>query len=99
MSGANRIPAIDAKPVSDMKNSGMELARGFFTPLGIHLRAALADLPDRDLLAAHRVFTAMIAAMSTFETELGTHQPNRQLRRRPQRAIAAEASLGIYETY
>ena len=49
----------------------MELAHGFFTPLGVHLRSALADLPDKDLMAAHRVFTAMIAAMSTFESELG----------------------------
>jgi DNA-binding MarR family transcriptional regulator len=45
--------------------SGMELTHGFFNPLG---------LPDRDLLAAHRVFGAMIAAMSTFETEIGNHQ-------------------------
>ena len=55
--------------------SGMEMARGFFTPLGVHLRAALADLPDTDLIAAHRVFTAMIAAMSTFEGELVSQQP------------------------
>jgi DNA-binding MarR family transcriptional regulator len=54
--------------------SGMELARGFFQPLGAHLRAALAAIPDRDLLAAHRVFGAMIAAMSTFETEIGIPQ-------------------------
>src|SRR5437868_13915174 len=29
-----------------------------------------SDLSDKDLLAAHRVFTAMITAMSTFEDEL-----------------------------
>ena len=50
--------------------SGMELAQGFFTPLGVHMRAALADLPDDDLAAAHRVFSAMIAAMSSFEGDL-----------------------------
>jgi hypothetical protein len=49
----------------------MDLAHGFFTPLGAHLRAALAGLPDKDLAAAHRVFGAMITAMSTFEAELG----------------------------
>jgi DNA-binding MarR family transcriptional regulator len=54
--------------------SGMELAHGFFNPLGAHLRAALAGLSDRDLLAAHRVFGAMIAAMSTFEAEIANHQ-------------------------
>jgi hypothetical protein len=45
-----------------------------FNPLGAHLRAALAGLPDRDLLAAHRVFGAMITAMSTFEAEIANHQ-------------------------
>ncbi|HXY65256.1 MAG TPA: MarR family transcriptional regulator [Mycobacterium sp.] len=55
-------------------DSGMELAHAFFAPLGIHLRAALADLSDNDLMAAHRVFTAMIASMSTFESELAAQQ-------------------------
>ena len=57
------------------EESGMALAHAFFTPLGIHLRSALADLPDSDLLAAHRVFGAMIAAMSQFEDELVAQQP------------------------
>jgi hypothetical protein len=42
--------------------------------MGVHLRSALAELPDTDLMAAHRVFTAMIAAMSTFESELVAQQ-------------------------
>lgn len=50
---------------------GMALARSFFTPLGAQLRAALSGLRDRDLAAAHRVFTAMIEATSTFESQLG----------------------------
>lgn len=49
---------------------GMTLAHTFFSPLGAHIRAALADMPDKDLVAAHRVFMAMIDAMSTFENEL-----------------------------
>jgi DNA-binding MarR family transcriptional regulator len=49
---------------------GMALARSFFTPLGAQVRAALADLPDRDLIAAHKVFAAMIDAMSEFESQL-----------------------------
>ncbi len=53
----------------------MELARAFFTPLGVHLRSALAELPDTDLIAAHRVLTAMVAAMSTFESELVAELP------------------------
>jgi DNA-binding MarR family transcriptional regulator len=54
--------------------SGKELAHEFFTPLRDHLTAALADLPDKDLMAAHRVFTAMIDAMSKFESELAAQQ-------------------------
>ena len=64
-------PADRRKALLRYEASGMELAHGFFTPLGVHLRAALAGLPDKDLAAAHRVFGAMIAAMSTFEAELG----------------------------
>jgi DNA-binding MarR family transcriptional regulator len=54
---------------------GMALARSFFTPLGAELHTALADLPDRDLAAAHRVFTAMIEAMASFESQLATPGP------------------------
>lgn len=49
---------------------GMTLAHTFFTPLGGHIRDALADMSDRDLVAAHRVFLAMIGAMAKFEDEL-----------------------------
>ncbi|HTQ16528.1 MarR family winged helix-turn-helix transcriptional regulator [Mycobacterium sp.] len=58
------------------ENHGMATAQAFFRPLGAHLSAAMADLTDKDLVAAHRVFTAMIAAMSTFEDELGTPGPD-----------------------
>jgi len=63
-------PADRRKALLRYENSGMALAHAFFTPLGIHLRSALAELPDNELQAAHRVFRAMIAAMSTFESEL-----------------------------
>jgi DNA-binding MarR family transcriptional regulator len=49
---------------------GMTVARAFFTPLASHSRGAMADLPDEDLVAAHRVFTAMIDAMRAFQAEL-----------------------------
>lgn len=52
------------------QDSGMALAHDFFRPLGAHLSKAMADLSDKDLQAAHRVFTSMITAMSTFEEEL-----------------------------
>ena len=57
------------------EDRGMTLAHAFFTPLGTHLSSAMADLSDKDLVAAHRVFTAMIAAMSAFEDGLVTHHP------------------------
>jgi DNA-binding MarR family transcriptional regulator len=63
-------PSDRRKALLRYEEGGMELAHGFFTPLGVQLRAALAELPDEDLRAAHRVFAAMIAAMSTFESEL-----------------------------
>ncbi|HUB55518.1 MAG TPA: MarR family winged helix-turn-helix transcriptional regulator [Mycobacterium sp.] len=69
-------PTDRRKALLRYENSGMELARAFFAPLGIHLRSALAELPDKDLIAAHRVFSAFIEAMSTFEGELVTQQPN-----------------------
>jgi DNA-binding MarR family transcriptional regulator len=56
---------------------GMSLAHSFFKPLGAHLSAAMVDLSDADLDAAHRVFTAMIDAMATFEVELGPQPAER----------------------
>jgi len=67
-------PADRRKALLRYEASGMELAREFFTPLGGHLRFALAGLPDEDLVAAHRAFSAMIDAMSVFEGELVTRQ-------------------------
>ncbi|OBI93844.1 MarR family transcriptional regulator [Mycobacterium alsense] len=52
------------------EESGMSLAHAFFRPLRAHLSKAMADLSDKDLDAAHRVFSAMVAAMSSFEEEL-----------------------------
>lgn len=63
-------PGDRRKQLLRYEQSGMALARSFFAPLGAELRAAVGDLPDSDLQAAHRVFTAMIAAMSKFEEQL-----------------------------
>jgi DNA-binding MarR family transcriptional regulator len=49
---------------------GMAVARDFFTPLAEHTHAALVDLPEEDLAAAHRVFTALIGAMRAFQAGL-----------------------------
>ena len=63
-------PADRRKSLLRYEQSGMALAHDFFSPLGVHLRRALAEMHDEDLFAAHRVFMAMISAMSTFENEL-----------------------------
>jgi DNA-binding MarR family transcriptional regulator len=74
-------PADRRKALLRYENSGMELAHAFFEPLGVHVHSALAELPDEDLLAAHRVFMALIDAMSTFEGELVAQQPNSATKR------------------
>ncbi len=68
----------------------MSMAHSFFKPLGAHFSAAMADLGD-DLLAAHRVFTAMITAMSTFEDEVLNAAPSPQ-QNSDQRAAQQEAA-------
>ncbi|WP_101950562.1 MarR family winged helix-turn-helix transcriptional regulator [Mycobacterium sp. 3519A] len=63
-------PADRRKVMLRVADHGMDVARGFFTPLAEHTRRALADIPDADLAAAHRTFTAVIDAMRAFRTEL-----------------------------
>ena len=65
-------PADRRKVMLRVADHGMEVARGFFTPLGEHTRRALAEIPDEDLDAAHRTFTAVIEAMRAFRGELDT---------------------------
>ncbi|MGE0216196.1 MarR family winged helix-turn-helix transcriptional regulator [Mycolicibacterium sp.] len=63
-------PADRRKVKLRVSGHGMDVARGFFTPLAGHVRAGLADLPDADLATAHRVFTAVGDAMRAFLGEL-----------------------------
>jgi MarR family transcriptional regulator, organic hydroperoxide resistance regulator len=65
-------PADRRKVILRYSDPGLATARSFFNPLGMHTRAALDYLPDADLAAAHRVFTALIAAMRHFQGELGS---------------------------
>ena len=55
-------------------DAAVATAQSFFSPLGVHARLALEDLADADLVAAHRVFTALIAAMRGFQGQLGVTQ-------------------------
>jgi DNA-binding MarR family transcriptional regulator len=67
-------PADRRKVMLRNDESGLATARSFFSPLDAHTRVTLADLPDADLTAAHRVFTALIHALRCFQDELG-HEP------------------------
>lgn len=63
-------PADRRKVVLRNDESGLATARSFFSPLNAHAHVALADLPDADLTAAHRVFAALIDALRCFQDEL-----------------------------
>lgn len=63
-------PSDRRKVILRYADHGRETASGFFTPLAAYTHAALADLPDADLVAAHRVYTALIDAMRRFQDEL-----------------------------
>lgn len=58
------------KVILRYSGSGLDTARAFFAPLGMHTRTAMADLPDDDLIAARRVFAALIEAMRRYQDEL-----------------------------
>jgi DNA-binding MarR family transcriptional regulator len=64
-------PADRRKVVLRYSEPGLDTARSFFTPLATYNQAALKDLSDAELAAAHRVFSALIDAMREFQTELG----------------------------
>ena len=63
-------PADRRKVILRYSQPGLDIARSFFIPLGMHTRAAMTDLPDADLSAAHRVFTALIDAMRRYREEI-----------------------------
>jgi DNA-binding MarR family transcriptional regulator len=63
-------PADRRKVILRVADHGMQVARGFFTPLAEHTRLALTEIPDKDLAAAHRTLTAVIEAMRAFRNEL-----------------------------
>jgi len=71
-------PADRRKVILRYAESGMDTARAFFAPLGLHTRTAMAELPDADLAAAHRTFNALIEAMRLYREELATLEPPQQ---------------------
>lgn len=63
-------PADRRKVILRVADDGITVARSFFTPLAEHNRRAMAGLPNDDLAAAHRTFTAIIDAMREFRSQL-----------------------------
>jgi DNA-binding MarR family transcriptional regulator len=63
-------PTDRRKVILRVADHGRRVARGFFTPLAEQNRLALAELSDADLRAAHRTFSALIAAMNAFREQL-----------------------------
>jgi len=63
-------PADRRKVILRVADHGMDVARGFFTPLAEQTRLALKGISDADLRAAHRTFTALIDAMDAFRVQL-----------------------------
>ncbi len=52
---------------------GREVAGRFFGPLGGHMHTSMAEIPDADLIAAHRVLVAVLHAIETYRAELAVH--------------------------
>ena len=71
-------PADRRKVILRYSDSGLATARAFFAPLGTHTHATMADLPDADLSAASRAFTALIEAMRSYQLELASFKPPEQ---------------------
>ena len=51
-------------------NHERDIAGAFFATLAAHTHAAMADLPETELAAGHRVLAALIDAMRQFQKEL-----------------------------
>src|SRR5271155_898733 len=69
-------PGDRRKVILRYSDSGLATARAFFAPLGTHTHEAMQGLPDDDLSAAGRVFTALIAAMRRYQDELSSWKPS-----------------------
>jgi DNA-binding MarR family transcriptional regulator len=65
-------PADRRKVLLRYSDSGSATARAFFAPLGAHTHEAMTHLPDADLAAASRVFSALIEAMRAYQHDLAS---------------------------
>ncbi len=65
-------PTDRRKVILRYSDSGLATARAFFAPLGTHSHDAMTELPDADLEAASRVFTALVDAMRRYQDDLAS---------------------------
>jgi MarR family transcriptional regulator, organic hydroperoxide resistance regulator len=65
-------PSDRRKVILRFGENGKQIARTFFTKLTEHEHGAMASLPDADLEAAHRTFTAMVEGMKNFRADLNS---------------------------
>jgi DNA-binding MarR family transcriptional regulator len=63
-------PADRRKVILRHADQDLDMACAFFAPLAAHTRVAMAELPDTDLSAGHRVMTALIGGMRRFHDEV-----------------------------
>ena len=63
-------PAERRKVILRYAELDLDMTGDFFAPLAAHTNAAMADLPDADLTAAHRVLTALVDGMRRFHNEV-----------------------------
>lgn len=63
-------PADRRKVILKYAEHGVTVGGQFFTPLEVQTHRALADLPDEDLRAAHRVLNGVLRAMRAFEDDV-----------------------------
>lgn len=68
-------PADRRKVILHYADHGLDTAAAFFMPLAAHNHVAMAGLPDADLDAAHRVFSALLDAMRRFQDDLKSAGP------------------------
>lgn len=68
-------PTDRRKALLRYEQHGIEVSQAYFGRLRADIHSALAGLRDTDLIAAHQVFTAAMAAMSDFEGELRVPSP------------------------
>jgi len=59
------------KVVLRYEPAGTDVADAFFAPMDSHLRSALGEVSDDDLVTAHRVFEGLADGLRSFRDDIG----------------------------